>query len=334
MPFPRPLGYHDRPFHFSWLTMLLRFCVLLCVPLLLAGCASHAPLQFADVVEPQAVYVAPMQSDRPLVALALGSGGDRGFAHIGVIKALEANGIKVDMVLGTSAGSVVGALYAGGYDGAGLEKLALEMDREKLKDIDISRRGYVRGEQVQDFINRSLNNRSIEQLDKPFVAVATELGTGRAVAFNHGNTGKAVRASSSIPGVFYPVTIGAQEYVDGDLKKPVPVTLAREMGADFIIAVDISQQPGDHKVFADILDILNQSLRIMRQSILARELEKAQVVIRPEIGVTPEIDANSKMHLIKLGEDATLAAMPMIREWLDKIAAEKALSRAAPAQPR
>lgn len=314
--------------------MLHRFCALLCVSVLLAGCASPPPLQFADVVEPQAVYVAPMQSDRPVVALALGSGGDRGFAHIGVIKALEANGIKVDMVLGTSAGSVVGALYAGGYDGAGLEKLALEMDREKLKDIDISRRGYVRGEQLQDFINRSLNNRSIEQLDKPFVAVATELGTGRTVAFNHGNTGKAVRASSSIPGVFYPVSMGGQEYVDGDLKKPVPVTLAREMGADFIIAVDISQQPGDHKVFADILDILNQSLRIMRQSILARELEKAQVVIRPEIGVTPEIDANSKMHLIKLGEDATLAAMPMIREWLDKIAAEKALSRAAPAQPR
>ncbi|MDD2721271.1 MAG: patatin-like phospholipase family protein [Gallionella sp.] len=314
--------------------MLHRFCALLCVSVLLAGCASHPPLQFAEVVEPQAVYVAPMQSDKPVVALALGSGGDRGFAHIGVIKALEANGIKVDMVLGTSAGSVVGALYAGGYDGAGLEKLALEMDREKLKDIDISRRGYVRGEQLQDFINRALNNRSIEQLDKPFVAVATELGTGRTVAFNHGNTGKAVRASSSIPGVFYPVTIGGQEYVDGDLKKPVPVTLARELGADFIIAVDISQQPADHKVFADILDILNQSLRIMRQSILARELEKAQVVIRPQIGVTPEIDANSKMHLIKLGEDATLAAMPMIREWLDKIAAEKALSRAAlpPAQ--
>jgi NTE family protein len=296
--------------------------------LLLAACATPS-VQYKDVVKPQSVYVAPMESDRPVVALALGSGGDRGFAHIGVIKALEANNIKVDIVLGTSAGSVVGALYAGGYNGAALEKLALDMDREKLKDYDFSKRAYVRGEQLQDFINRALNNRSIEQLDKPFVALATQLSSGKSVAFNRGNTGMAVRASSSIPGVFYPVMIAGEEYVDGDLKQPVPVTLAREMGADFIIAVDISQQPKDHPELNDIIDILKQSLRIMRQSILSQELESAQVVIRPAIGVTPEIDANSKLRLIKIGEDATLALMPTIREWLQKIAAEKALERAA-----
>lgn len=297
--------------------------------LLLSACATP-PLQYKEVIPPQAVYVAPVQSDKPVVALALGSGGDRGFAHIGVIKALEANGIKVDIVLGTSAGSVVGALYAGGYSGAALEKLALEMDREKLKDIDISQRGYVRGEQLQDFINRALNNRSIEQLEKPFVAVATQLSSGKTVAFNRGNTGMAVRASSSIPGVFYPVLIAGEEYVDGDLKKPVPVTLAREMGADFIIAVDISQQPKHHGALKDIIDILKQSLRIMRQSILSAELASAQVVIRPEIGATPEIDANSKLHLIKLGEEAATAALPQIREWLEKIAAEKALEQKPP----
>ncbi len=302
---------------------------LLVLPGLLAACATQ-PLQYREVVPPQAVYAAPIQSDQPVVALALGSGGDRGFAHIGVIKALEANHIKVDMVLGTSAGSVVGALYAGGYDGDALEKLALEMDRGKLKDYAFSRRGYVRGEQLQDFVNRALKNRSIEQLDKPFVAVATQLGSGRRVAFNRGNTGMAVRASSSIPGVFYPVLISGEEYVDGDLKEPVPVTLAREMGADFIIAVDISQQPKDHPELGDIIDILKQSLRIMRQSILSQDLKSAQVVIRPEIGVTPEIDAASKLRLIKIGEDATTAAMPMIREWLQKIATEKSLERAAP----
>lgn len=299
---------------------------LLFLLLLLSACATP-PLQYKDVIQPQAVYVAPVQSDKPVVALALGSGGDRGFAHIGVIKALEASGIKVDIVLGTSAGSVVGALYAGGYSGAALEKLALEMDRKKLKDFDISQRGYVRGEQLQDFINRALNNRSIEQLDKPFVAVATQLSSGKTVAFNRGNTGMAVRASSSIPGVFYPVLIAGEEYVDGDLKKPVPVTLAREMGADFIIAVDISQQPKQHGALKDIIDILKQSLRIMRQSILSAELASAQVVIRPEIGATPEIDANSKLHLIKLGEEAATAALPQIREWLEKIAAEKALEQ-------
>lgn len=301
----------------------------LCLSLLLIGCAAP-PLQYKDVVQPQAVYMAPIQSDKPVVALALGSGGDRGFAHIGVIKALEANGIKVDIVLGTSAGSVVGALYAGGYNGAELEKLALEMDREKLKDYDFSRRGYVRGEQLQDFINRALNNRSIEQLDKTFVATATQLGSGKTVAFNRGNTGMAVRASSSIPGIFYPVMIAGEEYVDGDLKQPVPVTLAREMGADFIIAVDISQQPKDHAELKDIIDILKQSLRIMRQSILSQDLESAQVVIRPDIGVTPELDANSKLRLIRIGEESATALMPVIREWLQKIAAEKSLEREAP----
>lgn len=303
--------------------MKITFILLL---LLLSAC-STPPLQYKDVVLPQAVYSAQLQSDRPVVALALGSGGDRGFAHIGVIKVLEANNIKVDLVLGTSAGSVVGALYAGGYDGVALEKLALEMDREKLKDFDFSRRGYVRGEQLQDFINRALKNRSIEQLDKPFVAIATQLSSGRAVAFNRGNTGMAVRASSSIPGVFYPVIIQGEEYVDGDLKKPVPVTIAREMGADFIIAVDISQQPKDSPALFDIIDILKQSLRIMRQSILSQELASAQVVIRPAIGMTPEIDAASKLHLIKAGEEAATAALPMIHEWLQKIAAEKALEQ-------
>lgn len=301
----------------------------LLMTLLLAACATP-PLQYKDVIPPQAVYAAPLRSDKPVVALALGSGGDRGFAHIGVIKALEENGIKVDMVLGTSAGSVVGALYAGGYSGDAMEKLALDMDREKLKDYAFSRRAYVRGEQLQDFVNRALQNRSIEQLDKPFVAVATQLATGRTVAFNRGNTGMAVRASSSIPGVFYPVIIGGEEYVDGDLKKPVPVSLAREMGADLIIAVDISQQPKDYTVLGDIIDILKQSLRIMRQSILSQELKAAQVVIRPDIGPTPEIDTNSKLRLIKVGEDAANAAMPMIREWLQKIAAEKALGLAVP----
>ncbi len=305
---------------------MLKICSLF-LSLVLAACATPPPLQYKDVIPPQAVYAAPLQSDKPVVALALGSGGDRGFAHIGVIKVLEANNIHIDMVLGTSAGSVVGALYAGGYSGVALEKLALEMDREQLKDYDFSTRGYVRGEQLQDFINRALKNRSIELLEKPFFAVSTQLSSGKAVAFNHGNTGMAVRASSSIPGVFYPVLISGEEYVDGDLKKPVPVTLAREMGADFIIAVDISQQPKDAPALKNIIDILKQSLRIMRQSILSQELESAQIVIRPVVGPTPEIDTVSKLHLIKIGEEAATAALPLIREWLQKITTEKSLEQ-------
>lgn len=302
--------------------------LLLLLPFLLAACASTPPIQYKNVVQPQSVFVEPIQSDRPVVALALGSGGERGFAHVGVIKALEANGIGVDIVVGTSAGSVVGALYAGGYKGDALERLALTLDQAQLDDFELSKRGYIRGELLQDFVNKALKNRSIEQLDKPFVAIATQLGSGNAVAFNRGNTGMAVRASSSIPGVFLPVMIGGEEYVDGDLKKPVPVSVAREMGADIVIAVDISQQPKDNPMPADVIDTLTQSIRIMRQSILARELEAAQIVIRPAIGQTPEIDVASKQRLIRNGEEAAIAALPLIRDWLQKIANEKTLARA------
>jgi NTE family protein len=297
--------------------------ILPALPILLVACATPPPIQFKDVIDPQAVPIKPLQSDKPIIALVLGSGGNRGFAHIGVIKALEANDIPVDIIVGTSAGSVVGALYAGGYTGSEIEQIALGLDQEHLDDYDISRRGYIRGERLQDFIDRKLNNRSIEQLDKPFVAVATQLRTGDEMTFNRGNTGKAVRASSSIPGVYYPVQIGGEEYVDGDLKSPVAINVAREMGADIIIAVDISQQPEDHPLPEDIIDILRQSLRIMRQSILAHELELAQIVIRPAIGKMPEMDGPGKLSIIKSGEDATMAAIPQIREWVKKIAGEK-----------
>jgi len=297
--------------------------MLLILTVQLAACATSQPIQYKDVVEPEAVMIVPLQSEKPIIALALGSGGNRGFAHIGVIKALEANDIHVDVVVGTSAGSVVGALYAAGYKSGEIEKIALNLDEDQLRDFDISKRGYIRGEQLQDFINRELKNRSIEQLDKPFIAVATRLDTGNAVAFNRGNTGKAVRASSSIPGVYYPVKIGDVEYVDGDLKSPVPVREALAMGADIVIAVDISQQPRKQPSPNDVIDILKQSLRIMRQSILADELASAQVVIRPDIGKTPEINADSKSRLIKDGEDAAIAMLPLIRDMMKSVASSK-----------
>lgn len=301
---------------------LLRFSSLLLSTLLVA-CTTLQPIQYKSVVEPTAVTIAPVESDKPIVALALGSGGARGFAHVGVIKALEESGIHVDMVVGTSAGSVVGALYAGGYRGQELEHLAFQIDDDKIDDIDISKRGYIRGEALQDFINKALNNRSIENLDKPFVAVATRLHSGDTVAFNRGNTGMAVRASSCIPGVFHPVMIGTEEYVDGDLKKPVPVSIAKEMGADIVIAVDISQHPKENSPPADVIDILKQSIRIMRQSIMARELEMAQVIIHPAIGETPKLDLAGKQRLMQSGEAAALAQLPQIREWIQQIAHEK-----------
>jgi NTE family protein len=295
---------------------------LLLALLLLSACAS-APIKYKDVTPPAAMPIAAVTSGRAVVALALGSGGNRGFAHVGVIKVLEENNIPVDIVVGTSAGSVVGALYAGGYHADGLEQMALNLNKSELDDYELSTEGYIRGERLQDFINQALQNRSIEQLDKPFAAMATELASGRAVVFNRGNTGMAVRASSSIPGVFQPVLINGLEYVDGGLTNPVPVSIAHGMGADIVIAVDVSQQPRNYPKSSNVLKILLQSARIMRQKIIDNEITDAQIVIRPQIGVTPDLNPESKQSLIKAGEDAANAAMPEIRYWLKKIADEK-----------
>jgi len=151
----------------------------------------------------------------------------RGFAHAGVLKVLDDAGIRADLVVGTSAGSAVGALYAGGIRNNELVEAALAVERKELVDFVFPHRGFIEGNRLQTYIDKALNGRSIEQLDIPFVAVATELGTGRLVAFTRGDTGMAVRASCSVPVVFQPTTIRGSEYVDGGLVSPVPVKVAR-----------------------------------------------------------------------------------------------------------
>jgi len=287
--------------------------------LLLTACATEAPVRlYPDVTPPRAEAIQVVRkADHPVVALALGSGGVRGFAHIAVIKVLEANQIPVDIVVGTSVGSVVGALYAGGYQAQALEQLALQLDEKQIKDYSWSKRSIYGGERLQDFINESLKNRDIEQLDKPFAAIATELQHGRMMVFNRGNTGLAVRASSSIPGIFEPPAFNGSEYVDGDLKNPIPVSVARSMGADVVIAVDISQRPEDFPDNSDIIDVLKQSIRIMRQSILADEIKEATVVIRPTVRATSlDFDQELKQRMFQAGEEAAAAALPHIQEAL------------------
>lgn len=249
----------------------------------------------------------------PKIALVLGGGAARGFAHIGVIKVLEAQGIVPDMVVGTSAGSVVGALYAGGYTGFDLQKIAFQLEESSVSDYMLPSRGFIKGEQLQAFINKALQNRGIENLAKPYAAVATDLQSGEMVAFRRGNTGMAVRASSSVPGVFQPVSIAGHEYVDGGLVSPVPVNVARNLGADIVIAVDISKKPGNAKI-EDTLAVLLQTFTIMGQSISSYELAGADIVIRPNTGMIGATDFESKHLAILEGERAAQAALPLIRK--------------------
>jgi len=272
---------------------------------LLAGCGS-TPTQ------PAPPAAAPVPLRHVKIALALGGGAARGFAHIGVIKALEAQGIHPDIVVGTSAGSVVGALYASGYDGFALQKIALEMDETTISDWAIpflnKSSGVLKGEALQSYVNKAVRNQPIEKLKIPFGAVATDLKTGQPILFRRGNTGMAVRASSSVPGVFQPVTIAGRTYVDGGLVAPVPVRFAKEMGAEFIIAVNISSAT-DQAATASSVDVLLQTFTIMGQRLNQLELKDADVVITPALASMGGTDFNGRNLAVLAGEQAASKAM-------------------------
>ena len=254
---------------------------------------------------------------KPVIALALGGGAAKGFAHIGVIKALEAQGIVPDIVIGTSAGSVVGAMYASGKSGFELQSLAITLDESQVSDWSLPDRGVLKGDALAAFINKAVNNATIEKLPKKFGAVATDLATGEPIVFRSGDTGAAVRASSSVPGVFQPVAIRGREYVDGGLVSPVPVRFAREMGANFVIAVDISNKPQTGKTKSS-LDVLLQTFAIMGQSLNRSELPQADVVIRPDISQLASADFKTRHLAVLEGEKATAAALPALKSKLER----------------
>ncbi|WP_293776369.1 patatin-like phospholipase family protein, partial [uncultured Oxalicibacterium sp.] len=285
-----------------------RFSALLSA-LLLSACSSLSPFKSEAPVTatPQPKSAAPVK-----VALVLGGGAARGFAHIGVIKALEAQGIVPDMVVGTSAGSVVGALYAAGNNGFALQKMALQMDEAAISDwaVPLFARssGVLKGDALQSYVNKAINNVPIENLKMPFAAVATDLNSGAPILFRRGNTGLAVRASSAVPGVFQPVKIGNRYYVDGGLVAPVPVSFAREMGADFVIAVNISSQP-EGQLASSSVDVVLQTFTIMGQTINQYELKNADIVIRPALGMMKGTDFNGRNLAVLAGEQAAMAQM-------------------------
>ena len=266
---------------------------------------ASAPV-VAEVVPP------PRPTRPPRVALALGGGAARGFAHIGVIEVLEENGIRPDIVTGTSAGSLVAALYAAGRTGKELEAIAINMDESALTDWSFPGRGLIRGEALAHYIREATGNKPLEQLKIPLGIVATDLDTGRPIVFRRGDVGTAVRASSAVPAVFQPVRIGTHEYVDGGLTSPVPVRAARDMGADVIIAVDISQLP-DGGATGDALHMLLQTFSIMSRSINELELKEAEVALHPRLVGVAGTDFTLRTKNIEAGREAALAMLPLIR---------------------
>jgi len=283
---------------------------LLSLVMVLAACTS---VPTTPPTAPGAVLPSAERKEVRL-GLALGGGAARGFAHVGVIQVLEEAGLRPAFLVGTSAGSLVAALYASGKTPADLVRVAQSMQEAEITDwmLPILNRGALRGEALARYVNTQVGGRTLEQMSIPVGIVATDLGNGDAITFRRGNTGAAVRASSAVPGVFQPVRVADREYVDGGLVAPVPVRQTREMGANFVIAVDISSDP-EGNPSGDTFQILMQTFAIMGKSINQLALKEADWVVRPALSGVKSADFSARMRSIEAGRAAMREALPGLK---------------------
>ena len=283
---------------------------------LLGGREGQAPVNQAPVVDtPVAVTPVPKPPRQIKIAVALGGGAARGFAHIGVLQVLEEQGIKPDIVVGTSAGSMVAALYASGRTPTEMEQIAMTLDESSITDWVFPGRSLMKGEALAKFVRDKTGGKTIEQMRIPLGIVAADLNSGESILFRRGDAGLAVRASSAVPAVFQPVKIGGREYVDGGLVSPIPVRYAQQMGADVVIAVDISAIPQGQPTQSS-LQILLQTFNIMGHSISQHELQDADVVVRPKLSGIGGADFSNRRLSVLAGREATYAVLDTLRQRL------------------
>lgn len=311
-----PQSYHHL--------ILLRISVLAVLALGTNACSTLTP----------AASVAPI-TDAPKVALVLGGGGAKGFAHVGVIKALEANGIKPTLVVGTSVGSLVGSLYASGYTPAQLERLALTTTDSELTDFTLSNQGFIEGIKLKNFINANVGGRPIESFPIHFAAVAAEKHTLKKAVFTTGDAGLAVQASCSVPNIFIapriPEKVG-KKYIDGGVVSLVPVDSARDLGADIIIAVDVTVPTSNKKnITSNLLPAItslssfwgllenNLSSNVaysntQHSSTMRNERGRADIMITPDVGHISSLDTSQRSALITAGMQATTPQINAIKQ--------------------
>jgi NTE family protein len=263
----------------------------------------------------------------PRIALVLGGGAARGFAHVGVIRVLEQEKVPIDLVVGTSVGSLIGAIWAGSRDSFELEWTAFQLEREDLFDVGIMNAvmgmGYAKGEKLEAFVRSKVKQESIEQLPTPFAAVATDLNWGTRIVMDRGSIAKAVRASSAIPGVFEPVQHMGKLLVDGGVVDNIPIDVARAKGADIVIAVDISESVGNTNI-KNVLDVMLQAANIMFEVNVQRLKKDADVLVAPAVGDVSTLDFSQKKRCMLAGIDAARRALPQIRKAIEEWKARKA----------
>jgi NTE family protein len=260
----------------------------------------------------------PWGDRRPKVALVLGGGAARGFAHVGVIRALERQKIPIDLIVGTNTGSLFGAIYADRKSASELERTALVLEERDIFDYNFINpiQGFVRGDRLEEFVAKNLSIDDIERLKIPFAAVATDLQKGEVVALQSGSVARAVRASNAIPGIFSPVAHQGKLLADGGVLDNVPVDVARKMGADIVIAVDLGDGMQEAQV-NNIFDAIVQSLYLAARQNSEAKLKQADVVIRPKLANAGLMDFSRKKELLALGVQAAEQALPAIRAKLD-----------------
>lgn len=309
------------------------FLTLSCLSLILVGCQSMPQLESYKNESQQSLSYLPdaqelpnqvnfkqieKKDKKPVIALVLGSGGARGYAHIGVIEILEKYNIHPDFIVGTSAGSIVGALYASGKSADELKEIALSLKVNDVRDVKLDMKGFFEGKKVEDFINQQVNDTQLQKLKIPMYVVATELQDGKKVVFNYGNTGQAVRASVAIPSMFIPTKIGTDEYVDGGLVSPVPVKTAKDLGADIVIAVDILAQP-THTETSNIWGLFNQNINIMQKHLAQEELKYADIVIQPDLREKVHIfDVSGREETMSVGREAAMDKVFELNQIIEK----------------
>lgn len=286
----------------------MKLYAVVCFSLIFSGCVTSPP-----------THIPPKSPAK--IALVLGAGASKGFAHVGVLKILDNNKVPISMIVGSSVGSFVGSLYAYGYDAYALQKIALSIERSDVGEVVFPDNGFLKGDRLRDFINKQVRNSSIEKLKIPFYAVATDIRTGESAVFNSGNTGMAVQASCAIPGVFQPARFSGASYVDGGVVKPLAVDVARKFGADVVIAVDISSGI-DSVVPTTTMETIMKSIQIMYSKMSLIPISQADVVIKPIVGFVGSADFSHRNEAIMEGEKAALAAMPQINAILAKLRQE------------
>ena len=255
----------------------------------------------------------------PKIALVLGGGAARGFAHVGVIRVLEQEKIPIHMIVGTSVGSLIGALYASDPNSFNLEWLSFSIEKDDIFDYSViySKMGPVQGERLEKFIQTKVRAKTLEQMKIPFYAVATDLNEGNTWVFEKGSVAKAVRASCSIPGIFQPLELGGKMYVDGGVTDNLPVDVARAKGADIIIAVNISKNIRNPQVNT-LIDVIMQSINIMGRELVIYKSRGYDVLIEPNVGDVGTTDFTQKKRLMDAGIQAAKQAMPKIRKLIEE----------------